>query len=117
MLVRPKDYRKVAISEDGIRMYAAQIGGYIYASYDSGANWSELTSFGVHTWNCLGCSGDGLTLVAGDYGALVYVYTIQVDGTYQLFSTLSSLTGAYLSTAELIYIGSNQWLVLKNNNN
>lgn len=59
----------VASSADGTKLVAADSGGQIYTSTDSGANWTPQNS-GSQSWNSLASSSDGtrLAVTAAPFG-------------------------------------------------
>ena len=65
-------WRSIASSADGTRLVAAQDGGSIYTSNDSGITWIERTGAGTRTWRAVASSSDGNRLVAAGGG---YIYT------------------------------------------
>lgn len=60
-----RDWREMAVSQDGTRIAATVESGYVHTSTNSGTTWTERTTSGVETtWQIAG-SGDGMTLLVG----------------------------------------------------
>jgi hypothetical protein len=63
----------VASSADGVTLLAAVSGGQVYASSNSGTNWTVVTNLPSAAWDYVASSADGVRLVAAqDYGGTVY---------------------------------------------
>lgn len=60
-----------SVSINGNKLLTAQSDGYIYISQDEGTNWTQFTSspgISAQTWEGLGMSPDGKTLIVGVQG-------------------------------------------------
>jgi hypothetical protein len=69
-------YWNTATSINGNKLATAKDGGSIYISQDKGVTWSEETSAGTRTWEGIGMSSDGKTIIAGaTSGAKAWVAT------------------------------------------
>ena len=66
-------WQVVASSADGILLVAAENGGQLYTSTDSGASWTARDS--ARPWLCVASSADGQTLVAGTQNGRLYTST------------------------------------------
>jgi len=62
------NYWNTAVSINGNKLVAAENGGYIYVSQDKGATWTQQTSAGARSWQSVGISPDGKTIMAGGGG-------------------------------------------------
>ena len=132
-------WRSVASSADGSRLAALQLKGQIYTSYDGGATWVGRESF--RTWSSIAASADGARLAAVvDSGEIFtsgnsgVTWTAResarawssiassTDGTRLVAavargllytaSIYTSLTGVAQTSAELVYAGNGQWIVV-----
>jgi len=66
----------VASSADGVTLLAAVSGGQVYASSNSGTNWTVVTNLPSAAWDYVASSADGVRLVAAqDYGGTIYTST------------------------------------------
>ncbi|MCB1237152.1 MAG: choice-of-anchor D domain-containing protein, partial [Verrucomicrobiae bacterium] len=103
-------WRAVASSADGERLMAAEFGGRIYVSTDSGATW-KAREFD-RDWNSVSMSADGLTLGATVHFGQIYLSTdggetwrVREAGTDRFWTALAiSADGARMAAAE--YEGS-----------
>jgi photosystem II stability/assembly factor-like uncharacterized protein len=64
------NYWSTAVSINGNKLVTAESTGYIYISQDNGATWQEQTSAGSQSWEGVGISPDGKTIMAGGTGAI-----------------------------------------------
>jgi hypothetical protein len=88
----------VASSADGAKLAAVVYGGQIYTSTDSGASWTPRES--ARQWVSVASSADGAKLAAVVQGGQIYT------------SGITTLTGGLHSSAELVYAGNGQWIVV-----
>lgn len=72
-----QNWSSFASSSDGVKLAAADYGGYVYTSTDSGATWTTRTASGSRNWYALASSADGTKLAAGAGGT---VYTSSDSG-------------------------------------
>ena len=90
------------------------IDGYLYTSSDSGANWTELTAAGSHSWVSISSSSDGARLAAVVKDGSIYTsidfgvtWAEQTDeGSRNWKFITSSSDGAKLAA---IVIGGSIW--------
>jgi photosystem II stability/assembly factor-like uncharacterized protein len=69
-------YWNTAASVNGNKLVTARDSDYVYISQDRGITWSRETSAGVRSWEGVGVSADGTTVMAGATGgAKVWVAT------------------------------------------
>lgn len=59
-----RSWVKVTSSDDGSKLAAIDVGGYIYTSDDSGASWRPNNSAGQKTWWSVDMSSDGKVIAA-----------------------------------------------------
>ena len=52
-----------------------ELGGYIYTSVNSGADWTEQTGSGRRAWQSITSSRDGTMLAAAVQGGCIYIST------------------------------------------
>ena len=53
----PLDWKCIAASADGAKLYAGSIEDFLYTSHDAGQTWTSRLSGG--NWSCLASSNDG----------------------------------------------------------
>ena len=83
-------WNSVASSADGMRLVAAEDGGFVYTSKDGGATWSDPV--GSRYWSSVASSADGKVLIAAeDRGKL---YLGKVEGAATAIFNLATLSGA-----------------------
>ncbi len=70
-----RNWWAITSSADGAKLAAANNGGYIYTSTDSGATWTERAGSGARNWCSMASSADGTKLAAGNYGGYIYTST------------------------------------------
>lgn len=66
------------MSSDGTKLVAADSNvadGYLYASADSGATWTQQSSGGAKGWNNISISSDGKKLAIGTYDGIFEIWT------------------------------------------
>lgn len=83
----------LAMDETGMRI-AVAIGsgstGFIYTSADGGVTWETRTAAGNRAWRTLDMSGDGSSIVAGDYSSGSSIYTSEDGGATWVTRTNAS---------------------------
>lgn len=69
-----KNWRGVASDDDGSNLIAADYGGRLWTSDDSGVTWTERRPAGDtdKDWLCVASDSDGSHLIAGIYGGRLY---------------------------------------------
>jgi len=69
-----KNWRGVASDSDGSNLIAADFGGRLWTSDDSGVSWTERRPVGDvnKDWLCVASDSDGSHLIAGIYGGRLY---------------------------------------------
>jgi photosystem II stability/assembly factor-like uncharacterized protein len=90
----------ITSSADGNRLAAVVVGGQIYTSTDSGVTWTPRDT--SRNWNSITSSADGSKLAAVDNTGLIYTTTT---------TGVTTISGAALTTAELVYAGGGVWSV------
>jgi hypothetical protein len=96
------------MSADGSKLAAADSGGYIYTSTDSGVTWTERTSAGARNWQNVVSSAGGTKLAATDSGGYIYTsadsgvtWTEQTSaGSRSWYGLASSANGMRLLAAD-----------------
>lgn len=106
-------WTRVSMSSDGSRIAASanNPSGLVVISYDSGTSW---TPTGVGTsWTAVAVAGNGGRVAAGTFDSSANkLYTGPV--TTQMI--VDTITGVKDSAVELVYIGSNQFVMVSSNN-
>jgi hypothetical protein len=67
-----RSWYSTASNNDGTKLVACVIGGYIYTSSNSGVNWTQQTSIGSQQWWSVSSNSDGTKLVAGVNNGYIY---------------------------------------------
>ena len=83
-----RNWRSVTASADGTKLAAAEAGGSIYTSNDSGNTWQQ-TSSGARDWRSVASSDDGTKLVATVWSG--YIYTSEDSGATWQQQTASNI--------------------------
>jgi hypothetical protein len=106
----------VTSSADGTRLAATDeesFSGRIYTSTNSGANWvGQATDVNNDDWIGIASSADGTKLVAADFHGQIWT-SKPTTKTSTTTGVGGSLSGAPLTSAELQYIGNNQFMLLR----
>jgi ligand-binding sensor protein/phage pi2 protein 07 len=103
---RNKDWTSVASSADGSNLVAVVIGGQIYTSTDSGANYDWAPYFAPLAWISVASSDDGSKLVAAENPGWIWTSTdsgqnwTQRDAGRHWRSVASSSDGSKLVAVE-----------------
>ncbi len=92
--VGKKDWRGVAMSDDGTRIYATAIGG-VYRSTDSGVTWSVINSAST-SWGPIVASPNGVHLVTAANNGHIYTSS---DGGASFVERLQSLNRVWVGFA------------------
>ena len=100
-----QNWVSIASSSDGSKLVAVTSGGQIYTSTDSGVTWTARAT--NRSWQAVASSSDGSKLVAVVSSGQIYT-SIPVS---EVTTTATTLGGAAYSSIELVYIGSNQWVI------
>src|SRR5262249_31782729 len=74
-----RNWGDVACDSTCTTMMAADYGGNIYVSDDSGSTWAAQSQAGSHEWNAIAMSTDGTKLVAAEFGGTVWTSILEVD--------------------------------------
>lgn len=69
------NFREIAMSGDGQKIYVINAGGSIWKSTDTGSTWSALSSSGTRTWSAISTSQNGNVVVAAVATGYIYVST------------------------------------------
>ena len=99
-----RNWFSVASSADGSKLVAAELGGHLYTSADSGQTWTAHETF--RFWFSVASSADGSKLVAADRGGRLYTSAdsgqtwVPHDTDRLWFSVASSADGRKLAAAE-----------------
>ncbi|MBI5450965.1 MAG: hypothetical protein HY940_06365 [Gammaproteobacteria bacterium] len=103
-------WMSVASSSDGTKLVAAEqgFGGYMYTSNDSGNNWTVRSS--NRLWRSVATSSDGTHLAAIEENGHIYTSLPFSDGATTI-GPAGAIIGAQYDTADLQYIGNNQFMV------
>jgi hypothetical protein len=67
------------MTDDGTKLVATVNNGYVYASKDSGATWTEQTALGSRSWLASAISADGKRIAVG-VGSAGYIYISSDSG-------------------------------------
>ncbi len=106
-------WTRVSMSSDGLRIAASanNPSGLVAISYDGGTSW---TPTGVGTsWTAVAVSGNGGSVAAGAFDSSANkLYT----GAVTTQTVVDTITGVKDSAVELVYIGSNQFVMVSSNN-
>jgi len=106
-------WTRVSMSSDGLRIAASanNPSGLVGISYDGGTSW---TPTGVGTsWTAVAVAGNGGSVAAGAFDSSANkLYT----GAVTTQTVVDTITGVKDSAVELVYIGSNQFVMVSSNN-
>src|SRR5690606_5495749 len=106
-------WTRVSMSSDGLRIAASanNPSGLVAISYDGGTSW---TPTGVGTsWTAVAVAGNGGSVAAGAFDSSANkLYT----GAVTTQTVVDTITGVKDSAVELVYIGSNQFVMVSSNN-
>lgn len=102
-----RNWASVASSVNGTRLVAAEYGGLIYTSTDSGMNWTPRSGAGTQNWKAVASNDDGKLLVAVVQNGLIYTssssggtWTAQNSGVRNWIAVASSSDGQQLVALE-----------------
>jgi hypothetical protein len=98
----------LASSSDGSRVLASPTTGPLHVSTDSGATWADRAP--DQSWKAVASSSDGDWLFG--VGSSYIYRSYRAGTTVVLKSATRRLVGAQYSAVELIYAGSNRFLIL-----
>jgi hypothetical protein len=99
----------LAVSADCTRLVAGVNNGLLYASANSGATWTSITTSN-QVWSGAWMSEDGSKFAATVSGSSGGVYNYGVYMLPDTISTNSTISGSQGTAVELQYIGNNQWM-------
>ncbi|RIJ89579.1 MAG: hypothetical protein DCC44_11810 [Acidobacteria bacterium] len=106
-------WTRASMSSDGLRIAASanNPSGLVAISYDGGTSW---TPTGVGTsWTAVAVAGNGGSVAAGAFDSSANkLYT----GAVTTQTVVDTITGVKDSAVELVYIGSNQFVMVSSNN-
>lgn len=106
-------WTRVSVSSDGSRIAATanNPSGLVAISYDGGTSW---TPTGVGTsWSAVAVAGNGGRVAAGAFDSSANkLYT----GPVTTQTIVDTITGVKDSAVELVYVGSNQFVMASSNN-
>jgi alpha-tubulin suppressor-like RCC1 family protein len=95
-----RNWRGVAISDNGLKMAAVVSNGYLYTSANGGGTWTEATTLGQKSWYGVAGSSDGTKLVAVADGYRIFT-SIDSGATWtQQTSTSASKWRSVASSAD-----------------
>ncbi|KAL4421141.1 hypothetical protein ABPG77_000776 [Micractinium sp. CCAP 211/92] len=92
-----RNWVSVAMSSNGSRILAAEGGGGLYISIDSGATWTVAEGAGSRNWVAVAMSGDGMFEFALEKNG--YLYTHQPGSIYWFYSDFFSAPQPWSSLA------------------
>ena len=93
-----RNWIAVASSSDGRRLLAAEQGGQLYTSMDSGITWVPRDS--VRNWKSVASSADGAKLIAVEQGGQIYTSSPMVVPETTT-GTAGSISGSQYDTVDL----------------
>jgi hypothetical protein len=99
----------VASSGDGNKLIAADNGGQIYLSDDSGVTWAAYES--NRGWSAVASSTDGTRLAAVVNSGQIFTSSGSSSSTTTI-GTAGELVGGPSTAIELQYIGNGVWIPL-----
>ena len=102
----------LAVSSDCTRLVVGVNNGLLYASANSGATWSSITTSN-QVWSGAWMSGDGskfAATVSNNGGTVGGVYNYGVNVLPNTVSTNSTISGSLGTAVELQFIGNSRWM-------
>jgi photosystem II stability/assembly factor-like uncharacterized protein len=93
-----RNWLDIASSSDGMKLVAADAGGYLYTSTDGGISWTaRATNLGNQAWVSVASSTDGTKLVAVQGNNTGKIYTSSNSG--ETWSESNSIAAQWVSVA------------------
>ena len=83
----PRSWTAISMSQDASTMFAAASPGSVFQSADSGASWSEDSTFGVKDWSSVAVLQDGTKALCAAFGGEVVVFATTTTTTKSITTT------------------------------